>query len=141
DESLARSLVLDLVSKDPLVRSSAALALGKLQWLECATTLIEFLRADHHWVRYAAAVALGEMLEKRSVDPLCELMINDEDFLVRAGAARSLGKIGDRRAIKALRRGAVKDRNELVRADCLESLRIIWGGSDDESGPASGGVN
>jgi HEAT repeat protein len=132
DETTAQALLPDLQHADPLVRSSVTLALGRLRHKPNFETMLAMLGDDHHWVRYAAAVALGELEDVRAVDALIPLLAGDVDYLVRAGAARSLGRIRHPKAIRPLRRAVVKDDNELVRADALEALRLIWNGSPGE---------
>ncbi len=52
-------------------------------------------------IRQAAAQALGELGDKRAVNPLIN-MLDDLDPNVRSNAAQALGKLGDKRAVKPL---------------------------------------
>lgn len=59
------------------------------------------------WCRVEVADALGEIGDRRAVEPLTEAL-RDERALVRFRAAHALGRIGDRRAIGPLTE-AMKD--------------------------------
>ncbi|MCK4736590.1 MAG: HEAT repeat domain-containing protein [Methanophagales archaeon] len=52
-------------------------------------------------VRGAAAKALGNIRDKRAVEPLVQAL-KDEYLRVRRGVAETLGKIGDKRAVEPL---------------------------------------
>ena len=75
---------------------------GKLRKKKDINGLIKSLyyKRDYH-VRMHAAEALGEIGDKRSVDPLIHALEN-EDGLVRKYVAEALGKIGDERAVDPL---------------------------------------
>jgi hypothetical protein len=70
--------------------------------------------------RIAAVVALGQLRERRGVEPLTRAL-GDPSPVVRAVAASALGHLGDTRAIPALER-ACGDEADPVRASAREAL-------------------
>ena len=65
------------------------------------TRLIQALGRNESMVKNAAAFALGELKDPKSVIPLAAAL-NDEVGAVRSNAALALGKIGDARAVDKL---------------------------------------
>ena len=61
--------------------------------------LIEQLKEDDHIVRSSAADALGEIGDERAIEPLIELL---KDENVRGTAAWALGEIGGERVVEPL---------------------------------------
>lgn len=76
-------------------------------------------------IRSKAAVALGDLGDRRAVEPLIQAL-NDEDEEVRWEAADALGKIRDERAVDPLIR-ALNDEHEDVRSSAAEALNEIDG--------------
>ncbi|MFN3699646.1 MAG: HEAT repeat domain-containing protein, partial [Dictyoglomus sp.] len=76
-------------------------------------------------VRGAAAKALGEIKDKRAVEPLISAL-KDEDWYVREAAAYALGEIGDSRAVEPLI-SALKDKDEIFQFVAKEALKKITG--------------
>jgi HEAT repeat protein len=134
------------------VRWKAAEALSKIG-APAVEALIGALRNAEDDVRWKAAIALGEIRDKRAVDPLILLLCDDDRFVkshaalalgaigepavnplirclregdgnLRWGAAIALGKIRDPRAIEPLIR-ALADKYENVRAEAASSLASI----------------
>lgn len=85
-------LVID--DPDPLVRALAASYVGKYEYREGISTLIEALRDKKAVVRETAAKALGVLWEKQAVKPLLEVLADDPSGAVRRTAAYALGEIG-----------------------------------------------
>ena len=73
--------------------------------------------------RLSAAVALGELRDKRSLRPLIR-SLKDKNKAVRAVAATSLGHLGDEKALPALKR-ATRDKQKSVRRSALEAIARI----------------
>src|ERR1051326_753781 len=65
---------------------------------------IRDLRSNDVNERSHAARALGELGDKRAVDPLIVVLERDSDLYVRAAAAEALGSLRDSRAIEPLGR-------------------------------------
>ena len=67
--------------------------------------LIEDLKVEDEEIRQAAADALGKIGDSRAVEPLIEVLVEEDIGLVAeaaAAAADALGKIGDSRAVEPL---------------------------------------
>lgn len=75
-------------------------------------------------VRQAAAWALGNIGDKRAVDPLIN-SLNDWSWMVQCEAAAALGKIGDNRAEKYLKKLLAENSDESVREAALEALEYL----------------
>jgi len=81
------------------------------KWLKLIFYLLKYNSAD--WkVRRAAAGALGELGDQRTVNPLVKAL-GDCDVIVRSIAAEALGKLGDARAVEPLIK-ALGDRDVTV---------------------------
>jgi len=73
--------------------------------------------------RLSAAVALGELRDKRALRPLVRAL-SDDNKTVRAVAATSLGLLGDDKALPALKR-ATQDKHKTVRQSAVEAIARI----------------
>ncbi len=82
--------------------------------------LIRALRDDNRDVRLAAAMALGELRDRRAFEPLI-VILKDEDWAMRHGAARALGNLGDPGAVELLI-ATLKDKDENVRGAAAYAL-------------------
>lgn len=79
---------------------------------------------------FKGAGSLGEMVNKRAVEPLIQAL-KDDDRLVRSKAADALGMIGDRRAVDHLIK-ALKDEDNYVRRKASEVLdKLGWKPGND----------
>ena len=78
------------------------------------------LKDPNSIVRKAAAEALGKLNDTSAVEPLVELL-DDEDPEVRAEAAASLGKLNDTRAVEPLIR-LLDDKDIWVKEETIRSL-------------------
>ena len=87
--------------------------------------LIAELSAGDKDTQYAAVKALGEIGDKRAVEPLLE-SLKDEDPRLQVAAAVALGKIRDRRAVGPLT-GCLKIKDYNVRKATAEALvSLLW---------------
>jgi cyclophilin family peptidyl-prolyl cis-trans isomerase len=89
-------------SKDPWVRSRAALACGRLRDVEASIYLPVLLRDPDRSVRRAAAFASGVSGDRRLVPSLVKALA-DGDTETTAAAAVALGRLGGAEAERALR--------------------------------------
>jgi HEAT repeat protein len=107
----------------PEVNQSAAEALVKLG-KKSLNALITALQSENATVRKLAATTLGEIGDKAAVEPLIEVMQNDNEYSVRTVTAKALGELKDERAIWVLV-GTLKLRDETTpeRQAALEELR------------------
>ena len=85
--------------------------------------MITALVDENKDVRRYAALALGNIGDKRAVKPLITALV-DEDWVVRGGAALALGDIGDKRAVEPLITALV-DEDWLVRENAADALGKI----------------
>ena len=122
-------VVAALDSDNPVVRNSAAIALGR-QPEKTATAvepLIEALETDGDiLVRESAAWSLGRIGDVRAVKPLISSVQREFDRNVRERAVTALGEIGDVGAVETLIDLAGRDAQE-VRSRAIEALRSITG--------------
>jgi len=86
--------------------------------------LLEVLQMGNGEARRAAAFALGELRDKRAVEPLILVMQTDEVYAVRASAATALGQLKDSRAVWVLVATLrMRDETAPERQAALEQLR------------------
>jgi len=86
--------------------------------------LLDALKSEHAGARQLAATALGEIRDKRAVEPLILLLQTDDEYVVRTAAATALGQLKDTRAVWVLV-GTLQMRDETSpdRQVALEKLR------------------
>jgi hypothetical protein len=95
----------------------------ELEAKEDAKGLIKALKDERKKVRAAAARALGQIADKRAVEPLM-WMLKDESMKVREAAARALGRIVDKRAVEPLMQ-ILEDESGKVREAAVRALGSI----------------
>ena len=96
--------------------------IGKLKGKRDVEGLIKALGHKVEKVRRHAAEALGEIKDKRAVEPLIEAL---KDEGVRHSAATALGRIEDKRALEPLIKVLREDPNEIVRGSAAYALGRI----------------
>ena len=65
--------------------------------------VLKLLESKDHQVKTLAVVILGRNREKRAVDPLIRIMLNENEYsFLRADVSEALGRIGSYRAVNAL---------------------------------------
>lgn len=114
-------------------RAIVCWGLGRLGDAGALDTLVAALGDPDPAVRWEAARALGELDDRRAVEPLAAALAGDAGAGVRATAAGALGLIGDRGALAALAAGLAPGEPEQVRAACAEAFGDLW---DPEAEPA-----
>jgi HEAT repeat protein len=86
--------------------------------------LLEVLKSGNGDTRERAAFALGELRDKRAVEPLVLVMQTDDVYAVRTAAATALGQIKDARAVWVLVATLqMRDETTPERQASLEQLR------------------
>lgn len=112
----AASLLADTLSKtalDDFVRREALLGLAVRRDADrVIAALVD--EAQGPIVRAEAALALAELRDPRSIEPLLAVLQNAHER-VRAAAAVALEKVGDAEAARALRLAAINDEARAVR--------------------------
>jgi len=108
---------------DPEVSQAAAealLAFGP----SAVGPLLEVLKSGNGDARARAVFVLGELRDKRAVEPLIEVMQTDDVYAVRTSAATALGQIKDARAVWVLVATLqMRDETTPDRQTALEQLR------------------
>jgi len=110
-------------SKDPAsnMRYPVAIALAEIG-KPAVPALLNALSHKDKDVQPGSAVALGQIGDKRAVQPLMDVLRDGEQYwFLRSNAAEALGRIGDKRAVSVLI-GALKDDNSSVRSAAAEAL-------------------
>jgi HEAT repeat protein len=114
EEQILPVLKAALKDKQPDVRDSAVIALGKVGSRPDIATLVENLKDEARSVREASVLALGILGDKEATETLIHILKDDQEARklrgggkeletrLRAMAAISLGLIGDERAVDAL---------------------------------------
>lgn len=93
---------------------------AKIKFEGAFDDVINALHSEDEEIREEAARALGELGDRRAVNPLIRVLSDDNRY-VRREAAKSLGKIGDEKAIPALIT-ALKDEDRYGREGAAEGL-------------------
>jgi HEAT repeat protein len=113
--------VLDYVDSDPGLAKPALKAVGEIGSEEATQDVADQLASDNASIRSQAARALGLIGDTRAIDPLADLLEDDEADEVRASAAWALNQIGTERALEAVRPYA-DDRAYLVQTEAEKAL-------------------
>jgi HEAT repeat protein len=95
--------VVDYVDSDsnPGLQKTAIKALGEIGSEDTTQDIADQLVAENEGVRSRAARSLGLIGDTRAVDPLADVLEDDESNAVRASAAWALVQIGTESALEA----------------------------------------
>lgn len=103
-------------------RQRAAKAISKQESQETVDTLIDALKDPDPNVKQAIIKGLGKIGNSKAIQPLCELLLNEQEgFNVRVAITDALKEIGDRSAINHLD-GVLEINNPNVRGACIYML-------------------
>jgi len=115
---------------NPQLQRVTLQAIGEIGDDEATQAVADRLVADEPEVRSNAARALGLIGDTRAIDPLADLLDDDDDDAVRASAAWALNRIGTERALEAAGDHA-DDRSFIVQTEAEKAVDAL-----DESGDA-----
>lgn len=116
-------LVLQLSSKD-YDEAMVAMAKLKAQGVGLYPRLVEALSSGPPQVRWRSAALLGELGDRRGVEPLADVL-TDSDPTVRAAAAGALGQLGDETATPHLVPLVNSDPDLAVRIAAARALGVL----------------
>ncbi|MEM2923857.1 MAG: HEAT repeat domain-containing protein [Candidatus Nitrosocaldus sp.] len=84
------------------------------------------LKHDDFDIRARAVCILVEIAEgEDAVEPICDVLLNDPNALVRHEAAFSLGQMGYTKAVDALIHAMLNDESQFVRHEAAIALGVI----------------
>src|SRR5205814_4103683 len=101
---------------DPVMRATAAEALGRMKSPRVGAALVGALTDRNDAVRRAAVSALADLRERSAVAPLEGLLLNDPDAEVQRKCARALGDLRASRSLDPLARALGDPDVEVQRA-------------------------
>ncbi|MEM0441804.1 MAG: HEAT repeat domain-containing protein [Candidatus Nitrosocaldus sp.] len=83
------------------------------------------LKHDDFDIRARAVCILVEIAGEDAVEPICDVLLNDPNALVRHEAAFSLGQMGYAKAVDALINAMLNDESQFVRHEAAIALGVI----------------
>ena len=101
-DDTADLLHIALSDDSPLVRQTAAMALGLRTDGEAVEPLLDLMADGDPHVRRAATLALGQRGGPRAIEPIFIMALSDPSTYARRDAAHALGNIKDPAAVNAL---------------------------------------
>ncbi|MDH5599369.1 MAG: HEAT repeat domain-containing protein, partial [Cyclobacteriaceae bacterium] len=104
DKSHAAAIASYLSDSDEEIIVQVLKVLGDVRFEKEADTMVALLKSSNPRIRFFAAQALGRIAYKGAVDPLLEMIDqnNDEDLYLRHAGVLALSRIGDEGAMTAL---------------------------------------
>ncbi|MHC4528871.1 MAG: HEAT repeat domain-containing protein [Planctomycetota bacterium] len=127
---------------NPLVRIDAIEAVAATRQIRLVPQVRRMLRDEFEWVRFAAALAMGDLEYSLAGDDIAQLL-GDVSANVRIAAAYALYRLGSSESFEIIRNGLVSDA-QTVRANAAlllgksgdkRALRYLWwalGGEDSD---------
>lgn len=109
---------------DPQLQKVTLKALGEIGSEEATQAVADALVMENDGVRSHAARALGTIGDTRAVDPLSDVLADDDSDTVRASAAWALVQIGTEEALEAAGEHA-DDRSYLVSAEAEKAVDAL----------------
>ncbi len=127
--------ILDYTESDsnPALQKAAIHSLGQIGSAETTQAVADQLAAENSEVRSQAARSLGLIGDTRAIDPLTDLLADDDDDSVRTSAAWALRQIGTEDALEAAADHA-DDRSFIVQEEAQKAADSLE--SDEEAATA-----
>ncbi|HPZ10640.1 MAG TPA: ATP-dependent metallopeptidase FtsH/Yme1/Tma family protein [Candidatus Eremiobacteraeota bacterium] len=123
DEEAFKTIVMAIEDKEPVVRSSVAIALGEMALEEGIKELEKILKHDPEpSVRKEAISALREIGGKPIIKPLCDALVKDQDSSVRMNALDGIELVDDDIVIETLSSVLMNDKDPDIRMAAAEIL-------------------
>lgn len=112
-----------LTHKNPNVRASAAVCLGKINAKPAVARLVAALKDDEEWVRFSVIESLGILKDKAALGPIFELIERDSG-LIKEAALEAIGKIAEPEDVPPLLHKAeiLLERGQLLSASAVVDL-------------------
>jgi hypothetical protein len=107
-----------------LTRRNFVFLIGKIGRPEGLSFLIENLKDKDHVVRFNAVIALGQINNEEAYTPLVEVLLKDEDKLIRQVAVEAIANLGLPDRIEPFM-VALKDQDDDVRNTAIQVLGIL----------------
>ncbi|MFD0797988.1 HEAT repeat domain-containing protein [Maribacter chungangensis] len=104
DSKKAAPLTKLLSDKDPEIIAQALKVLGDVRYSGAENTMIALLQHNNDRVKFYAAQALGRLQAKNAVQPILDMIVenNDKDVYLRHAGVLALARIGDTKSMLAL---------------------------------------
>ncbi len=118
------ALIKSLSERDPFVRAIGCEVLGKMREKKALKQIMMLLKDPSKYVREKAAIALGQIGDKRAVPILVEVLEKDDAEEVRVTIAGVLGHLRDREAVPVLIK-TLEDPSPTARMKSAISLGLI----------------
>lgn len=99
----------------------AIIAIADLQDRRSADSLLTFLNHSNPAYRQAASLAFASIQDSNYVEPLRNLLLEDDDTLVRKAAAYAIGQTYSSRSEQSLIDAAGKEKSKPVLAEIIQS--------------------
>lgn len=112
-----------LTHKNPNVKASAAVCLGRINAKSAAPLLVAALKDDEEWVRFSVIESLGILKDKAALGPIFELIERDSG-LIKEAALEAIGKIAEPEDVPPLLHKAeiLLERGQLLSASAVVDL-------------------
>lgn len=109
------------------IRARSIFILGFLKVDKCIDLFISLLSDNYRDIRICSAIALGELKDKRAIDPMLKQLSVEINPLVRSYLLKGLSDIGDKRVIEQVKWRLKNDLEGSVRCAAAAALAKIAG--------------
>jgi len=117
-----------LADSDPRIRSKAIEVVADTYLIELMPKVTKLLKDDYVPVRFAAALAIGQLQYNLAKDKVKQLL-NDTDVNIKVAAAYAMAKLGSKEHLSLIR-NAIKSKEQTIRANATMLLGKIGDESD-----------
>jgi len=121
------ALTPSLDDEDSIVRANAESALHWINNCRFVDDLILDLKDKNEKTRLFAVFDLRDIGDIRAVEPLIQVLLDDESWSVRMNVAIALGELRDDSAVEALTQAMEDDEDPRVKYEATQALKKIQG--------------